>query len=72
MPYKGAAPQMQDMVAGQVQVGFSSVSSAIALIKSDAVRALAVAIARRSVLLPDTPTMIESGFQILWRMSGTA
>jgi tripartite-type tricarboxylate transporter receptor subunit TctC len=61
VPYKGAAPQMQDMVAGQVQVGFSSVSSAIALIKSDAVRALAVASARRSALLPDTPTVIEAG-----------
>jgi tripartite-type tricarboxylate transporter receptor subunit TctC len=61
VPYKGAAPQMQDMVAGQVQVGFSSVSSAIALIRSGAVRALAVASAQRSALLPDTPTVIEAG-----------
>ena len=61
VPYKGAAPQMQDMVAGQVPVGFSSVSSAIALIKSSSVRALAVASAQRSALLPDTPTVIESG-----------
>jgi tripartite-type tricarboxylate transporter receptor subunit TctC len=61
VPYKGAAPQMQDMVAGQVQVGFSSVSSAIALIQSRSVRALAVASAQRSALLPDTPTVIEAG-----------
>jgi tripartite-type tricarboxylate transporter receptor subunit TctC len=61
VPYKGAAPQMQDMVAGQVQVGFSSVSSAIALIRSGSVRALAVASAQRSALLPDTPTVIEAG-----------
>jgi tripartite-type tricarboxylate transporter receptor subunit TctC len=61
VPYKGAAPQMQDMVGGQVPVGFSSVSSAIALIKSGSVRALAVASAQRSALLPDTPTVIEAG-----------
>jgi tripartite-type tricarboxylate transporter receptor subunit TctC len=52
---------MQDMVAGQIQVGFSSVSSGIALIKSGAVRSLAVTGDRRSPLLPDTPTIIESG-----------
>jgi tripartite-type tricarboxylate transporter receptor subunit TctC len=52
---------MQDMVGGQVPIGFSSVSSAIALIKSGSVRALAVASAQRSAMLPDTPTVIESG-----------
>jgi tripartite-type tricarboxylate transporter receptor subunit TctC len=61
VPYKGAAPQMQDMVAGQIQIGFSSVSSAIAQIKSGSVRPLAVSGDQRSVLLPDTPTVIESG-----------
>jgi tripartite-type tricarboxylate transporter receptor subunit TctC len=60
VPYKGAAPQMQDMVGGQVPVGFSSVSSAIALIRSGAVRPLAVASLRRSAQLPDTPTVIEA------------
>jgi tripartite-type tricarboxylate transporter receptor subunit TctC len=64
VPYKGAAPQMQDMVGGQVPIGFSSVSSAIALIKSGSVRALAVASAQRSALLPDTPTVIESGIPV--------
>ncbi len=61
VPYKGAAPQMQDMVAGQVPVGFSSVSSAIALLRSGDVRPLAIASAQRSALLPDTPTMAEAG-----------
>ena len=61
VPYKGAAPQMQDMVGGQVPIGISSVSSAIALIKSGSVRALAVASLQRSALLPDTPTVIEAG-----------
>jgi tripartite-type tricarboxylate transporter receptor subunit TctC len=61
VPYKGAAPQMQDIVAGQIQIGFSSVSSAIAQIKSGSVRPLVVSGDQRSVLLPDTPTVIESG-----------
>jgi tripartite-type tricarboxylate transporter receptor subunit TctC len=61
VPYKGAAPQMQDMVAGQIQIGFSSVSSAIAQIRSGAVRPIAVTGDQRSPLLPDTPTIIESG-----------
>jgi tripartite-type tricarboxylate transporter receptor subunit TctC len=61
VPYKGAAPQMQDMVAGQIQIGFSSVSSAIAMIKSGSVRPLVVSGAQRSVMLPDTPTVMETG-----------
>jgi tripartite-type tricarboxylate transporter receptor subunit TctC len=61
VPYKGAAPQMQDMVGGQIQIGFSSVSSAIAMIKSGSVRPLVVSGAQRSVMLPDTPTVMETG-----------
>jgi tripartite-type tricarboxylate transporter receptor subunit TctC len=61
VPYKGAAPQMQDMVGGQVPIGFSSISSAIALIKAGSVRPIAVASLTRSAMLPDTPTVIESG-----------
>jgi tripartite-type tricarboxylate transporter receptor subunit TctC len=61
VPYKGAAPQMQDLAAGQIQIGFSSVSSAIALLKSGAVRPIVASGVERSVLLPDTPTVIESG-----------
>jgi tripartite-type tricarboxylate transporter receptor subunit TctC len=61
VPYKGAAPQMQDMVAGQIQIGFSSVSSAIAMITSGSVRPLVVSGAQRSVMLPDTPTVMETG-----------
>jgi tripartite-type tricarboxylate transporter receptor subunit TctC len=61
VPYKGAAPQMQDIVAGQIQIGFSSVSSAIAQIKSGAVRPIVASGTQRSALLPDTPAAIESG-----------
>jgi tripartite-type tricarboxylate transporter receptor subunit TctC len=61
VPYKGAAPQMQDLAAGQIQIGISSISSGIALIQSGAVRPLAVTSDRRSPLLSDTPTIIEAG-----------
>jgi tripartite-type tricarboxylate transporter receptor subunit TctC len=61
VPYKGAAPQMQDLAAGQIQIGISSISSGIALIQSGAVRPLAVTGDRRSPLLRHTPTMIEAG-----------
>ncbi len=61
VPYKGAAPQMQDLAAGQIQIGFSSVSSGIALLQSGAVRPIAVTGDRRSPLLPETPTMMEAG-----------
>jgi tripartite-type tricarboxylate transporter receptor subunit TctC len=52
---------MQDMVAGQIQIGFSSVSSAIAMITSGSVRPLVVSGAQRSVMLPNTPTVMETG-----------
>jgi tripartite-type tricarboxylate transporter receptor subunit TctC len=61
VPYKGAAPQMQDLVAGQIQIGFSSVSSAIAQLKAGSVRPIVVTGVQRSPLLPDTPTVIETG-----------
>jgi tripartite-type tricarboxylate transporter receptor subunit TctC len=61
VPYKGAAPQMQDLAAGQIQIGFSSVSSCIALVRSGAVRPIVVSGGQRSPLLPDTPTVMESG-----------
>jgi tripartite-type tricarboxylate transporter receptor subunit TctC len=61
VPYKGASPQMQDLAAGQIQIGFSSVSSCIALVRSGAVRPLVVSGGQRSPLLPDTPTVSESG-----------
>ena len=61
VPYKGTGPVLQDLIAGQVHVGFANVISATPLIKSGKIRALAVTTAQRSSVYPDLPTLAESG-----------
>jgi tripartite-type tricarboxylate transporter receptor subunit TctC len=61
VPYKGAAPAMQDLIAGQVQLMFDNFASANTQVKAGKVKALAVTTARRSPLAPDLPTIAESG-----------
>jgi len=59
VPYRGVAPALTDLLAGQVQVLFTSTGSAIEYIRSDRLRPLAVSTAMRSEALPDIPTMGE-------------
>ena len=61
VPYKGSAPAMTDLLGGQVQLMFSDAPTALQQIKAGKVRAIAVASTRRSALLPDVPTIAESG-----------
>jgi len=61
IPYKGAAPAMQDLIAGRVQLMFDNLASALPQIQAGKVRALAVTTARRSSFLPEVPTLEESG-----------
>ena len=61
IPYKGAAPAMQDLVAGQVQLMFDNWSSSRGQVQAGKIRALAVTTAKRSALAPDLPTIAESG-----------
>jgi tripartite-type tricarboxylate transporter receptor subunit TctC len=61
VPYKGGAPAMVDLIAGQVQVVFSSAATAVPQVKAGKIRGLAVTTLRRSSTLPDLPTVAESG-----------
>ncbi len=61
VPYKGNAPAMTDLIAGQVQLMFDFMPSCIAQIKAGKVRALAVTPSKRSSALPEVPTVAESG-----------
>ena len=61
IPYKGAAPAMQDLIAGRLQLMFDNLASANTQVKAEKVKALAVTTARRSALAPDLPTVAESG-----------
>jgi len=61
VPYKGAAPAMQDLVGGQIQVMFDNLASALTQVRAGKVRALAVTTAKRTSLAPEFPTIAESG-----------
>jgi tripartite-type tricarboxylate transporter receptor subunit TctC len=62
IPYKGGAPALNDLLGGHIPVALNNVPEAIAQIKAGTVRALAVTTAARSPLLPDVPTIAESGW----------
>jgi tripartite-type tricarboxylate transporter receptor subunit TctC len=59
VPYRGAAPALTDLIAGQVQVLFNAVASSIEYIKADKLRVLAVTTAARSEALPDVPAVAD-------------
>ena len=61
VPYKGGAPAMIDLIAGQIQMVFSSAPTAVPQIKAGKIKALAVTTLKRSALLPELPTIAESG-----------
>ena len=61
VPYKGAAPAIVDLVAGQIQLSFASMPSAIGQMRSGKLRGIAVTSAKRSAAVPELPTIAESG-----------
>ncbi|MCE9657002.1 MAG: tripartite tricarboxylate transporter substrate binding protein [Burkholderiales bacterium] len=63
IPYKGGAPAMSDLLGGQVDATFMNINTGLANIKAGKLRALAITSAKRSPLLPDVPTMEESGLK---------
>ena len=62
VPYKGAGPALTDLLSGNIQVMFDSLSTALPPVKSGLVRALGVSSAQRSPDLPEVPTIAESGY----------
>jgi len=61
VPYKGSAPALQDLIAGQVQLMFDNLPPSLPQIKGGKLRALAVTSATRAPALPDVPTVAEAG-----------
>ena len=62
VPYRGSAPAVTDLLGGQVQSMFDNTPSALPHVQGGRLRALAITSARRSPLLPDVPTLAESGY----------
>jgi tripartite-type tricarboxylate transporter receptor subunit TctC len=79
IPYRGAGPALQDLIAGQVDLMFDGLGSSATHIKSGRIKALAVASAKRAPGFPDLPTSAEAGvptYQVatwygLWAPKGT-
>ena len=63
MPYKGAAPAMNDLIAGHIPMMFDNMPAVLPQVQGGAVRAIAVAGAKRASALPDVPTVAEQGVE---------
>ncbi|HEX6297116.1 MAG TPA: tripartite tricarboxylate transporter substrate binding protein [Burkholderiales bacterium] len=62
VPYKGAAPAVQDLMGGRVHVLFDTLAQALPLAKAGKARALAVTTLKRQPIAPEVPTMDEQGY----------
>ena len=79
VPYKGAGPMMQDLLAGQVDMAFDGMGTSAPQIKGGKLKALAVTTTTRSFVVPNVPTMQEAGlpgyevttWYALWAVKGT-
>lgn len=79
VPYKGQMPALNDTISGQVQVSFANVGVVLPFVKAGRLRALGVTSAKRSPVIPDQPSIAESGvpgYEIitwagLWAPAGT-
>jgi tripartite-type tricarboxylate transporter receptor subunit TctC len=63
VPYKGSGPLTTDLLGGQVNMSFDTITPVLPHIKAGKLRALAVTTAKRSVALPDVPTLDEAGLK---------
>ncbi len=65
VPFKGAAPLKQELIAGRIHLGGDQLSSSLADIKAGKLKALATSASRRIAELPDVPTVRELGYPML-------
>ena len=63
VPYKGAAPALTDLLGGQTDYMFASPQAVVGMVKGGKLRVLAVTSARRMAILPEVPTVGESGYK---------
>src|SRR5262249_49271256 len=63
VPYKGAAPALQDLIAGHVQMMFATAASVVPHIRAGSVRALAVTTIKRTAVFPELATIDELGLK---------
>jgi tripartite-type tricarboxylate transporter receptor subunit TctC len=61
VPYRGAAPLLQDMIGGRIDLAFATVPTVLGQVQGDELRAIAVASSNRSQQLPDIPTLAGEG-----------
>lgn len=79
IPYKGAGPMMQDLIAGQVDMAFDGMSTSAPMIKGGKLKPIAVTTEKRSFVVPQVPTLQEAGlpgyvvttWYALWAPTGT-
>jgi tripartite-type tricarboxylate transporter receptor subunit TctC len=62
VPYKGSAPAVTDLIGGQIQIMFDPLQSVLSNVQGGKIRALAVSSKVRSPVVPDVPTIAESGY----------
>jgi len=63
VPYKGSGPSITDLMGGQVQVSFDTVTAVLPLVQSGKLKALGVTMVERSAMAPNVPTLDESGIK---------
>ena len=74
VPYKGGGPAISDLVAGHADASFQNLNNVIGHIKAGKLKALATTGDKRSLLLPDVPTMAEAGIKdsVIWSWQALA
>ena len=63
VPYKGGGPALVDLLSGHVQLYFSGISSALPMVKENKLKPIAVTSAKRTAVMPEMPTIAESGLK---------